>query len=231
MKKWKMFWIVLLFHVTLVLLDTILTYIGTPDLQYEANPLALLVKSNLGVSVGWVSISIVSFIWVGILITVTYYRYIKMDCSRSNMHALNYFHFIKLIKSPENKWFRIKYYALVFYTATAIGRMVAIIGWLIHNMPVFLSWPDANASTHWATNPTAPEWYLNVYSFYWNIRQFMIPNFLLSDNPVRNSNTSMIIIILSSCLLLTVIYYSREYTIQRMQGKHIMDIGGERDVQ
>ena len=49
--KWLKFFIIISTYFLFSILDILFTYIGTPDLKYEANPFVLFVHNNWGY--GW----------------------------------------------------------------------------------------------------------------------------------------------------------------------------------
>ncbi|MDR1669973.1 MAG: hypothetical protein LBR76_08450 [Oscillospiraceae bacterium] len=67
----RTFWILNSVHGFLVLTDGLLTYLGTPDLTYEANPLV----SVFGL--GWGALFTVNVMVFSLCIVLSYYNYVK----------------------------------------------------------------------------------------------------------------------------------------------------------
>ncbi len=70
MKKVK-FWISIILYLSLALTDCLLTYINTPDLSFEANP--LVTKFGLG----WGTLATVNIIVFILLFAISYYSFFK----------------------------------------------------------------------------------------------------------------------------------------------------------
>ena len=135
--KRKLFWIAILINLALTLADGILTYIGTPNLRFEYNPLVY------SFGFGWMSLLISNIIGFAFYILCAYYTLIKYKRPHFKVNSFNdYVSMLLYDKSGKKSiaWYQlpknVKPYlsatAFAFMVALPIARLITVSEWCIH---------------------------------------------------------------------------------------------------
>lgn len=133
----KKFWI-LIIYLILILTDGLITYINTPDLALEGNPLV----SVLGL--GWSALFVANLVGFILLFFLTYYAFIKYEtviakaanrreyCSQLFYHRPDKFiwSFYKVPKRWQPFWACLGY--VLIYSAI-FNRIIIVCEWLLPN--------------------------------------------------------------------------------------------------
>lgn len=98
------FWFLILSQIALAITDGALTYIATPDLSYEANPLV----THLGL--GWGALFISNVLFIGLQIIAVYYAFVKYKSPVVEYRAYKEFSSNLFFKRPDR--FRWMFYKL-----------------------------------------------------------------------------------------------------------------------
>jgi len=136
-KGLKVFWFLVIFDVAIAITDGILTYIATPDLALEGNPLV----AHFGL--GWGALFIANIIGIGVHVAATYYAFVKykrplVECRTSKEFISSLFFnrpdkFIwTLYRLPKN-WK--PFFALCGYTigiTLPISRIFTVLPWVLY---------------------------------------------------------------------------------------------------
>ena len=134
----KVFWILIILNIIMPIADIFFTYIGSPDLSIEGNPLVYVF------GLGWNSLIIISIIFLVIIIALLYYSFfrfnrIKINCEgfRQFISILFYNRPDKIIwmfyKFPNNKIGLSYFFAslgCVLAIVIPIGKLLAVFLWI-----------------------------------------------------------------------------------------------------
>ena len=145
-KNIKVFWILIIINIIMSIADIIFTYIGSPDLSIEGNPLVYV----FGLS--WKSLIILSIIFLVIIIALLYYSFFRFNRIRINCEGLRQYISIlfynrpdKIIwifyKFPNNKSGLSYFFAslgCVLAVVIPIGKLFAVFLWIgiINNLNI-----------------------------------------------------------------------------------------------
>ena len=191
-KKYFLFWFLVTLNLILSVADLVLTYIGSPDLSNEANPLVY----TLGL--GWNSLIITSIIFLVAIVVLLYhavfrFKRVVIQCEGLRQYVSMLFFdrpdkFIwALYKFPKNKIGLSYFWACLGYVLAIvipIGKLFAVLLWvgIINN--------------------------LNIVNYYHN-------NFNIMMTPIGRSDG----IIGGIVIALLIIYYwfKKEYRINKNQ--------------
>lgn len=133
-KSVRMFWILLLIYLLLMISDFVLTYIGTPDLALEANPLV----SELGLN--WGALFVSNFIYLLVYIISVYYSFVKYEspdiqcenfkeyCSMLWHNKPNQF----LFKLPKNQEALFACIGYAYGISFIIMRLLTVSEWILY---------------------------------------------------------------------------------------------------
>lgn len=136
MKK-KLFWFSTIIYLVLILADGLVTYIGTPDLKLESNP--LVAKFGLG----WEALFIANFLVFAIFILLSYYALVKYKspvfkvgtfrqyCSMLFFNRPDKFIWV-LYKFPNNWKFIFACSGYAFIISAPVCRAIVVIEWLFY---------------------------------------------------------------------------------------------------
>jgi len=133
------FWVLILSQIVLALTDGALTYIATPDLSYEANPLV----AHFGF--GWEALFISNLIFIGLQIIAVYYAFVKYKSPAIEHSTYKEFSSSLFFNRPDKfKWMFYKLpknwkpvlamggYALGITLPAA--RVITVSEWVLHLM-------------------------------------------------------------------------------------------------
>lgn len=132
--KRKAFWIVIFINLLLTLTDGLLTYIGTPDLRFESNPLI----SFFGL--GWSSLILSNILWFAFFALCAYFTLVKYQSPRFNVNSFQEYISMLFYNRPDKfiwSWYRLpknwKPYlsagGFAFMLTLPITRLIAILEW------------------------------------------------------------------------------------------------------
>ncbi|MCL2189066.1 MAG: hypothetical protein FWC16_09130 [Defluviitaleaceae bacterium] len=132
------FWGITIIMFALSLADIVLTYIGTPDLRNEGNPVIVLIHENWGL--GWHYIIFINIIIFFVLTTMAYYRFIKINFIRYPIMAKNIFHYALLIHTKEHSMYGFVFSCFLSFPVVIFVRIFAVVGWLSIIVPNMFPW-------------------------------------------------------------------------------------------
>lgn len=118
MKRKKVkFYILITIYLILLLSDGILTYINTPDLMMEGNPLV----SVFGL--GWISLGVVNIVLFILLFLISYYSYIKYESIINDKLTFKEYFSQILYDRPDKFW------SSIYKTPKNFGPFIAASGY------------------------------------------------------------------------------------------------------
>jgi hypothetical protein len=148
MKK-KFFYILTGSFLALTVADLLLTFIATPDLAMEGNPLVVILKMD------WLGLIIINVITFAVYLAMAYYAYIKYESPVSNEKTDIRRYLADITYGDPDKisvgmWQWPKYWApqiacLCFSVATALpfARLIVVVEWIMiirdYDAPLFFS--------------------------------------------------------------------------------------------
>jgi hypothetical protein len=185
-----MFWFLVIINIIMSISDLVITFIGSPDLSSEANPLVYTL------SLSWKSLIICSLIFLVIIVMLLYYAFFRfkrcvIQCDGFKQYiSMLFFNrpdkFIwALYKFPKNK-------IGLSYLGTSLGYVLAIVIPIMKLVAVFL-WVGV----------------INNYS----IVNFYHSNFNIKMTPLGRTDTLIVGIILA--LLIWYYWFNKEYKINK----------------
>ena len=185
-----MFWLLVIINLIMSISDLVITFIGSPDLSSEANPLIYTF------SLSWKSLIICSSIFLIIIVMLLYYAFfrfrrsvIQCDGFRQYISILFFNRPDKFIwalyKFPKNK-------IGLSYLGVSLGYVLAIVIPIMKLVAVFL-WVEV----------------INNYS----IVNFYHSNFNIKMTPLGRTDTLIVGIILA--LLIWYYWFNKEYKINK----------------
>jgi hypothetical protein len=131
-----MFWFLVILNLIMSITDLVLTYIGTPDLSIEGNPLVY----QFGL--GWKSLIISSLVFLAIIVMLLYYTFFRfkrivIQCEGLKQYISMLFYnrpdkfILALYKFPKSK-------TGLSYLGASLGYVLAIIIPIVKLFAVFL---------------------------------------------------------------------------------------------
>lgn len=132
MKKVE-FWILIVLYTLLALADGLLTYINTPDLSFEGNPLV----TKLGL--GWGALATVNIVVFILLFSISYYSFFKYKTIYTNETKFTAYCSQIINDRPDKFWsFAIPKHIAPFLASAGyaglygliLGRAVLVFEWL-----------------------------------------------------------------------------------------------------
>lgn len=138
MKKGKVtFWILIIIELVLMFSDGALTYIGTPDLSLEANPLVAYF------GLGWGALFIANFIFVILFVGLVYYAFVKYESPMIPYKTFKEYTSMLFFNRPD-KFYGLFYkmpknwkpviatFGYVFGIAMPVGRAILVFEWILY---------------------------------------------------------------------------------------------------
>jgi hypothetical protein len=189
-------YIAVIVYIVLGVLDMTLTYIATPDLRFEGNPLVTIF------GLGWAALLIVNFLTFLLFAFLAYYTFVKYErkmiacenfkqfCSMLFFNRPDKFHWL-FMKLPKKGRFA-PYFAMAGYFLTVVMfamRIIVIVEWTV----IIATWGGNLQYTYWYTGSALMTWYMDfrlltagvamgiLAILYWLIREYQINKKILGN--------------------------------------------------